>query len=135
MTEPEHFEVSEDHAIFRPTGDVSLETAIQWVTSTITYCRERGMRKLMVNTCGLTGFGPPPLHVRYFFMHDWGRAAAGALCIAMVARPEMIDPEKFGVMVGRNIGLTCDVFASEPEAEAWLLNIRPHKAVRLDEGI
>jgi hypothetical protein len=42
----------------------------------------------------------------------------------MVARPEMIDPEKFGVTVGRNNGLVCDVFPSEPEAEAWLRNLK-----------
>jgi len=130
MTAPENFELLEDYAVFRPTGRVSLAKGVQWVTSAITYCRERGIRKLLVDTCSLTGFAPPAVHTRYFFMHEWAAAAAGAVCIAMVARPEMIDPEKFGVTVGRNAGLVCDVFSLESEADAWLRNVKPCKAAR-----
>jgi hypothetical protein len=135
MIESENFELLEDCAVYRPVGRVSLSTAVQWMTSIITSCRERGIRKLMVDIYGLTGFESPPLHTRYFFMHEWAGAAAGAVCIAMVARPEMIDPEKFGVMVGRNAGLTCDVFATEPEAEAWLRSVKCNKAARPVQAI
>jgi hypothetical protein len=38
----------------------------------------------------------------------------------MVARPDMIDPQKFGVTVARNAGLTGEVSESEEEARAWL---------------
>lgn len=131
MTAPEHFEVLEDHAVFRPIGRVSLAKAVHRVTSAITFCRECGMRKLLVDTRGLTGFPPPPVHTRYFFVHEWAEAAAGAVCIVLVARPEMIDPEKFGVTVGRNAGLTCDVFSSNSEAETWLRHVKFHKAARL----
>ena len=117
---PEHFEVLDDHAVFRPTGQVSLEHAVHLVTSAITYAREQELRKLMVVTTGLTGFDSPDITTRYFFVHEWARAAGGRVCVVMVARPEMIDPQKFGVTVAGNAGLTAEVFESEEEARAWL---------------
>jgi hypothetical protein len=41
--------------------------------------------------------------------------------LSLVVRPEMIDPEKFGITVARNAGMNADVFPAEPEALAWLL--------------
>ncbi len=90
------------------------------VTSAITYAREQELRKLMVVTTGLTGFDPPDITARYFFVHEWARAAGGRVFVVLVARPEMIDPQKFGVTVAGNAGLTGDVFESEEEARAWL---------------
>jgi hypothetical protein len=39
----------------------------------------------------------------------------------MVVRPELMDPERFEVTVARNRGLVGNVFHSEKEALAWLL--------------
>ena len=133
--ESEQFKVFEDYAVYRPVAHVSLEKSVEMVTEAITLCRERGVRKLLVDTCGFTGFESPSLPARYFFMHDWSRAAAGVVCVAMVARAEMIDPEKFGVTVGRNNGLLCDVFSSEEEADAWLRSIKCNGAVRAAERV
>lgn len=120
MSELEHFEMVGDHAVFRPTGEVSLLQAIQMVTAAIAFAREQHVRKLMVVTSGLTGFEPPSLAARYFFIHEWARAAGGSVRVAVVAKPEMIDPQKFGVTVAATSGLIGDVFASEDEAIAWL---------------
>jgi len=38
----------------------------------------------------------------------------------VVVRAEMIDPEKFGILVARNAGLDANVFADEAEALSWL---------------
>ena len=40
--------------------------------------------------------------------------------VAIVAPPEMIDPEKIGVTVATNIGFVSEVFTSEEEALTWL---------------
>jgi hypothetical protein len=90
------------------------------VAAAVALARERHVRSLLVNVSRLTGFKPPSLIDRYHFMHEWARAAGGSVRIAMVARPELIDPQKFGVTVGANIGLTSDVFTSEEEALRWL---------------
>jgi hypothetical protein len=120
MSEPDPFELIEDRAVFRPSGQVSLDEAIQLVTSAITFARERHIRKLLVVTSGLKGFEPPSITDRYFFVQEWALAAKGAVRVAVVARPEMIDSRKFGVTVAVNRGLVGDVFASEEEALAWL---------------
>ncbi|MDX1440414.1 MAG: hypothetical protein R3284_10985, partial [Rubricoccaceae bacterium] len=55
-----------------------------------------------------------------FFIHEWAEAAHGAVRVALLARPEMLDPERFGVTVAANLGFTADAFTSEEEALAWL---------------
>ena len=123
MNQPKHFKIFESHAVFHPIGDVSLEQAVQLVLSAITFAREQQIRKLLTDLTNLTGFESPSIATRYFFIQEWARAAQGRVYISMVAKPEMIDPEKFGVTVAENVGLRCDVFASQEEALAWLQNI------------
>ncbi len=116
----EDFKIVGDHAEYRPMGRISLQQAIKMVAAAISLARERHVRNLLIDVSHLTGFKPPSVIDRYHFMHEWARAAGGTVRIAMVARPEMIDPQKFGVTVGVNLGLTSDVFASEEEALRWL---------------
>jgi hypothetical protein len=73
-----------------------------------------------VNVSGLTGFDSPSVTQRYFFVERWALVAGARVRVAMVARAEMIHPQKFGVMVAQNRGLDSDVFDSEAEAIAWL---------------
>lgn len=40
--------------------------------------------------------------------------------VVLVVHAEYIHPEKFAVKVARDLGLTCDVYASEDEALKWL---------------
>ena len=124
MNKPEHLEMVEDRAEFRPTGQVSLQQMIQMVTSAIAFARERRVRNLLVVAIGLTGFEPPQIIDRFNFIHVWARAADGKVCVALVARPEMIDPQRFGVTVAANAGLTANIFASEAEALRWLESVK-----------
>ena len=120
MNELQHFEIVGDHAEYRPTGEVSLAQAGQLVMSAIAFAREQHVRKLLVVTSGLTGFKSPDTFDRYYLIHELVKASGGAVRLAVVARPEMIDPQKFGVTVAANSGLTADIFASEDEALEWL---------------
>jgi hypothetical protein len=117
---PEYFEIREDHAVFRPFGQVSSRQAAQLVTSAIAFAREHHVPKLLVDTSSLTGFEPPSMIARYFYAKEWAEASRGAVRVALVDRPEMIDPQKFDFMVAANNGLIGDVFTSEEEALAWL---------------
>ena len=91
---------------------------------------EKGLPDTWSAVCAATAFedaeapgGPfdsPDIATRYFFIHEWARAAGGCVFVVLVARPEMIDPQKFGVTVAANAGLTSEVFDSEEEARAWL---------------
>jgi hypothetical protein len=116
----EYFEIKKDYTVFRPVGSVSLEQASHLVKSAIIKTRENCLHKLLADITGLTGFDSPSISARYSFVQDWSQAAGGVVRVAMVARKEMIDREKFGVIAAGNIGLTGDIFVSEDEALAWL---------------
>ena len=69
---------------------------------------------------GLTGYQPPTVFARYAMATRWAQSAGATLRTAMVARPELIDPQKIGALMVQNRGVIGDVFASEIEALAWL---------------
>jgi hypothetical protein len=110
-----------DCAYFRPVGKVTLEQATDLCDQAIAYARDRGIPKLFINAKALIGFPSPSLPERYFLARKWAATGQGRVQVALVIRAEMIDPEKFGVIVARNAGMNADVFADEPEALDWLL--------------
>jgi hypothetical protein len=120
MRELQAFEMVGEHAEYRPAGEFSLAQATRLITSGIELARERQVKKLMVVTLGLSGFQPPNVIQRYYFIREWAKAAAYSVRVAVVAHPGMIDPQKFGVTLASNIGFASDVFTSEEEALTWL---------------
>ena len=124
MSMPEHFEILENYAAFRPTGKVTLQRAVEMVTDAIAFAREHSIRKLLVNTSNLTGYEQPDVATRYFFVHDLARAAARRVRVALVTRPERIDPQKFGITVAANIGFIAEVFTSAEDALKWLEGLK-----------
>jgi hypothetical protein len=123
MSVRENFEILGDNVVFRPTGKVTLERAVEMVMDAIVFAREHRIRKLLVNTSNLTGYEPPNLTARYFFIHDWSRAAPDVR-VALVTRPERIDPQKFGITVAANLGSIIEVFTSEADALNWLETLK-----------
>ncbi|MBP9899989.1 MAG: hypothetical protein V9H26_23395 [Verrucomicrobiota bacterium] len=113
-------EVNGDCAYYRPVGKVTIEQGAGLVDHAIGFARAHQLSKLLINCAQLTGFPSPSLPQRYFLVRGWAKTAQGLVQVALVARPEMIDPEKFGVTVARNAGFLADVYPTEPEALAWL---------------
>lgn len=133
---PENFEVVGGRGFYRPAGRMSLADAVALVDTALAYARARGIKELMVNGILVTGFEPPTLSERYFLVEKWALTARGAVRVAMVLRPEMIDPEKFGVTVAFNRRLIADVFVEEEAALAWLdRRITSHPAVVLQANV
>jgi hypothetical protein len=118
----EHFALLPDRAEFRPLGKVSLSQAADLVTAGVKHARAHKQKKLLVDISQLTGFEPPSVPQRYFIVRGWTEAARGHVRLAVVARQETIDPQRFGVVVASNAGMTANIFAAEAEALAWLLN-------------
>jgi hypothetical protein len=116
----EGYTIHGDRAEYRPTGEMTLFRAVQLVTAAIVRTRENGIRNLLINVSHLTGFDSPDVVTRYHFVQEWANAAAGAVRIVFVARPELIDPRKFGVTVAANSGLETEVFVTEAEALQWM---------------
>jgi hypothetical protein len=119
---PERFEVGETHALFRPEGNVSFRAAGDLVGRAIVYSRENGIRRLLIDTSKLTGFGPVGTAERFAIGDRLAREGMAAVKVAIVVSPELFDPKRFGITVARNRGLFSNVFPSEAEALAWLLD-------------
>jgi len=90
----------------------------------VVFAREHGIPKLLVNAKGLTGFPSPSLPERYFIIRKFVAIAQGKVQLAFVIPLEIMDPERFGIVVARNAGMNAEVFTNEPEALAWLLKPR-----------
>ena len=121
MNTPNHFEIMEGCAVFRPTGESSLEQAMKLIASAVADARERQIKKLMVVIItGLSGFGSPSVADRYFIIRDLARAAEGKVCVAMVLRPGWVDPEHIGATFAANAGMCGRSFVSEDDAHTWL---------------
>ncbi|MGZ6971315.1 MAG: hypothetical protein ACXVID_06605 [Thermoanaerobaculia bacterium] len=119
---PERFEIGEDHAVHRPEGNVSFHEAGEVLSQAVVYCRENAIRRLLIDTTKLTGFGPIGTAERFAIGETLARAAMAAVKLAMVVRPELLDPALFGITVARNRGLFSNAFTSESEALKWLLD-------------
>jgi hypothetical protein len=122
MSKPEHFEILKEHAVFRPMGQVTLKQAAELVTKGIAFARSLNIRKLLIDITNLTGFEPPDIAMRYFIVHEWAHAAGGVR-VAVVAKPEIIDHQKFGTTVASNTSFKADIFTTEEDALIWLERI------------
>ncbi len=122
MDMPEHFQIAETHAVYRPEGYVSMREGIELVSSAIVFSRETGIQRLLIDLRNLTGFGSPGTVERFSFGEQMARAAMAAIKVVFVARLEILDPDRFGVIVARNRGLFTNAFDSEEEALKWLLD-------------
>src|SRR5689334_16268596 len=114
------FEQSGTRGFYRPVAEVTFEQAVDLVESAIAHARSRGLADILVNTTRLSGFTPPSVFARYAMATKWVGAAGASLRVALVTRPELIDPQKIGVLIVQNRGGTGDVFTTEADALAWL---------------
>jgi hypothetical protein len=105
---------------YRPSGSVSFDGVVAQVRAAIAAARNHGITELLVDTTGWTGFPSPDVFQRFLAAVEWANEAQGSLRLAMVARPEMIDPQKFGVTVAANRKLVSNIMTTEAEARAWL---------------
>jgi len=123
MSKPEHFEILKERAVFRPAGQVSIGQAAELVATAIGFTRSINIQRLLVDITNLTGFEPPDLALRYLIIHEWARSAGRSVRVALVARLEMIDQQKFGSIVAANIGFVADAFTTEEDALTWLWRV------------
>jgi hypothetical protein len=120
MNTIKHFEHASRRGFFRPEGVMTFEQAVEIVGKGMIHARSLELVDLMVNTGKLTGFPPPDVFARYSLAIKWAESAGTALRVALVARAELIDPEKIGLLMAQNRGVSGDVFTTEAAAIAWL---------------
>jgi [ribosomal protein S18]-alanine N-acetyltransferase len=120
MTTPLKIERSEGIGVYRLEGAMPLEQAITQGTAAIALARAQQLNRLLILAQGLELAATPTVLERYRIGERCAAAAGGAMHVAVVARAEMIDPQKFAVTVASNRGAKANVFDSEPAARAWL---------------
>jgi len=107
---------------FRPRGESTLVEAVDLIAKAIALCRDRRLNKLLVVTTGLAGVPIPTLVDRFLMVEEWARESKSIVVVALVASPEYVHPQKFGVRVAEHFGLIADVFTSESDALKWVSN-------------
>lgn len=120
MNKIPNLEIAGRRAFYRPSGKVSFEQAVETVAGVMRSVREQGCTELLANVSGLTGFPSPSTVGRYSMALRWAESAGSTLRVAMVVRPDVMDPEKIGVLMAQNRGVSGDVFLTEAAALAWL---------------
>jgi hypothetical protein len=118
------FEVTGEVARFRLIGEHVLELGVQQIADAIVRTKEAGLDKLLVDITAIRGVEPPGVDRRHWLMGEWSRVGRSRVRVAMVARPEFIDPDRYGVIAGMNAGFISNVFETEAQALDWLLGRR-----------
>ncbi|HEY2847140.1 MAG TPA: hypothetical protein VGI80_04930 [Pyrinomonadaceae bacterium] len=120
VAEPEFFRIDDGgHGCLELGGEETLEATVNTIDA-ILFCRETGVRCLLVDIKEVTGFPSPTIAARFEFISRWAATSEGKVLISIVARPEMILDDKFGVLIAANRGMVSDVFPDAREATQWL---------------
>jgi hypothetical protein len=123
-------EVAGTRGFFRPAANLNFEGVLEMVAPVLRRARAMGVRDVLINTVNLTGFDPPQVYERFAMAMMLVDTAGSVMRVAVVARPEYIDPEKIGMFMFENRGGSGDVFETEAEALAWLDAPRPLRSVQ-----
>ena len=116
-------EVVDGIACFRVVGTCRLPLAVGFVASAIDQALKGRHRGCLIDASQLDGFGSPSAATRHQIVRTWAERARGLGALALVLRSTVIDPDKIGVIAGRNHGLECDVFDDVADARAWMANV------------
>jgi hypothetical protein len=125
MDGPHAFEMVDGIACLRIAGSYNFTTAIALVTSALAQAFMQRHDRLLVVATDVVGFDSPDIPARHQMIRHWAAAAQAWVRLAIVVRAELIDPEKFAVIAGRNFGFVSDVFEAEHEALDWLRTLEP----------
>jgi len=100
-------------------GAGDFDAAVDAVSGAIRDALAQGQPHLLIDALD-AAFEPPGLVERLRMVRTWAGIADGRLRLAMLVRPEFIDPERFAVVAAGGFGLVAGVFEHEPDALAWL---------------
>jgi len=104
----------------RFTGTGAPEEAWRQFELILENCKRANKNKLLVDFMG--AHAEIHLSDRYFLGDRAEIFARYKFKIASVARPEQVDPQRFGEMVAQNRRVNVQVFTNAEDAEKWLLN-------------
>jgi hypothetical protein len=119
LTQPEFVERIGQRAFYRPVLAASFHDALGLCMAAVRWAREAGCGDMLVNVYGITGIESITTFMRYEVAVSWAQAA-GTLRVALVVPENLMDPQKFAMLMAHNRGVNGDVFTNEAEALQWL---------------
>jgi hypothetical protein len=81
-------------------------------------CRDGGTGRLFVDA---TAYDVVPTILERYELASHAVKISAGLRVAVLISQAFLDPNKFGIMVAQNRGLTVDAFTDREEAVDWLL--------------
>lgn len=105
---------------YRIEGTQSLAKAVDDVDQCLREALDAGVRRVLVDVRGLTGFAKPDILARLGMVRRWAATTQGRVKMAMISRAEINDSERFDVVLARSMAFDGDVFEHEDEARRWL---------------
>jgi hypothetical protein len=100
-------------------GAGTVEEILRQFESIVEHCERANKNKLLLDFTEAQA--EISLTDRYFFGERAKILARKASKVATVARPEQLDPRRFGEMVARNRWVNVRTFTNAEEAAKWLL--------------
>jgi hypothetical protein len=119
LTPPEFVERIGQRAFYRPVLAASFHDALGLCMGAVRWAREAGCGDMLINVYGIRGLENITTFMRYEVAVSWAQAA-GALRVALVVPDQIMDPQKFAMLMAHNRGVNGDVFTNEAEALQWL---------------
>jgi hypothetical protein len=104
---------------YRPQGHWTMGDLTNALREMLSECLERRAKKLLVDVRQLT-HAPVDTFDRFGFGDELSTFWDHSIRLSLVARPDQIDFERFGILVARNRGLVTSIFEGEAEALEWL---------------
>ena len=105
---------------YRLQGTRTFPQAVDDVDQCLREALESGARRVLIDIRELVGFAKPDVVARIGMIRRWADTAQGRLRMAIVSRAEIIDDERFGVVLAQSLGFDGNVFEYEEEARLWL---------------
>jgi hypothetical protein len=109
-----------DVRVLRLAGNQPFSVAVQQVDDMLAQAVAQGLRMAMLDVRGLTGFARPSLAALSEMARRWATTSQGRVKLAVLSRPDLNDPERFGVIIARRLGFEVEVFETEAAALEWL---------------
>ena len=129
MERPAHLTLAPGYVVYRPVGLAPFAEWQRRMLDALAWCVRGGALRVLADLRRIALTTPGSTFERF----QLGEQAAGAAAplgtrVAVVGREPVLDPERFGITVAVNRGLTVEAFADEVAALRWLIGpgaIRP----------
>jgi hypothetical protein len=111
-------------AFYRPSGHIEAGYLVDLITFVLLEAVEQSLSQAVISIVRVNGFESPGPSFRRWAVGRWAEAVAGRISVAVVAKEQHICPEKTGLLVAAEEGLSAAIFTTETEALSWLNSIQ-----------